>query len=365
MTHEPHARTVLNSADLARLREFLATASAFSAAVGNAIQVRMVLDTNAILRDLIYLSERREKAGIRTSIQELISSQTLIPYAPSVAVQEVEKYLPRIAKKRRIAVEHLQEVWADYRMSLHFCDLKLETSGEASNVRDPKDLPFIQLAVAVGAGGIVTNDKDIPAMGGNPVHLDCIIHLRDYARAKHLELTFHLGGVLMLVVGVGAIVGLVKLLQGIIQAIGRSPAWFKLGLAAAVVIAIAHPRSRTFLVERFNALKTNIKRGALNLREPLGDVGSKFADAQKSASIALSKAQETISGNKRIALSILVYAICLASTGPLPMAEIERKVLVSGYKTRSKTFRNYLLRVLKQDTRLHCTKDGRWGLVQA
>lgn len=214
MIQEQTDKLVLNSADLAKLREFIATTRMLSEALGNAIQVRVVLDSNAILRDLIWLSRKRVNAKVKTSIQELIVSQTLIPYAPSVAKQEIEKHLPQVAVKQGIPVEVLQDIWADYQKSLNFCDVKVEVPENIKDIRDPNDLPFIQLAEEVGASGIATNDKDIAAMGGNRIHFDCIIQLRDYSRAKHLELTLRISGVLLAGVGVGALVRNRKDVQG-------------------------------------------------------------------------------------------------------------------------------------------------------
>lgn len=363
MVPEQPIKSVLNSANLATLREVIATTRVLREAIGNAIQVRVVLDTNVILRDLIYLSKRRGKVGVRTSIQELIVSQTLIPYAPSVAIHEVERNLPSIAGKRHVAVEVMQEVWVEYRKSLHFCDVKREVSEDERDARDPTDLPFIQLAKKIGAGGIATNDKDIPAMGGNSIHFDCIIQLRDYARAKQLELTIQFGGMVLMVAGVTALIALVRVFQNIIRSIGQLPTAVKLVLVGAVVFVIAHPKSREAVAGRLKALGSGMKNGVLDLRGPFSEAVNKFADAQKSANAALSKAQQVVAKSKRTALSIHVYAICLASKRPLLPVEIERKVLTAGYKTRSKALQKYLLRVLKQDARLYCTNDGRWGIA--
>lgn len=361
MSTEPERpiESALNNADLATLREFIATTQVLSHAIGNVIQVRVVLDTNMILRDVIYLSERRHKAGIRTSIQELIISQTLIPYAPSVAKYEVEKSLPEIARKRRMSAEVLQGVWAEYAKSLNFCEVATETTEDKKNVRDPKDLPFIQLAKEIRAGGIATDDKDIPAMGGTGIQLDCIIQLRDYARAKHIELAIRLGGTLLIAASIGALIGLIKIL---IQLVGRSPAWIKLALLGTAVFVIAHPKSREFIAGKLKVFGSSVKNG---LEEPFSEVLTKYSEAQKNASATLSKTLEVIEVSVRTPLSVHVYATCLASKNPLSPAEIERKVFTAGYKTRSKDFQKYLLRVLKQDTRLQRTHDGKWCIAKA
>lgn len=361
---EQPEKSVLKSAGLAHLRELIATTRLLSETIANAIQVRIVLDTNAILRDLIWLSKRRPNAEARTSIQELIVSQTLIPYAPTAARGEVEKHLVTIAAKQRIAIEVIRGVWADYQQTLHFCEVKVEAPNNAEGIRDLNDLPFIQLAREVGASGIATNDKDIAAMGGNAIHFDCIIQLRDYSRAKHTELTFHVGGIVVAAVGIGALAGIARTFQTIIQAIARLPPWVKLVFIAAAVFAIAHPKSREAIVSNLKALGSQIQNGVLHFRKPFTDAVGNFAEAHQRANAALSKARKTISAPKRIPLSTHVYAVCLASSRPLSSAEIERKVLAAGYKTRSKSFKAYLQRTLKEDKRFYSIEGDRWGVVK-
>src|SRR5712692_6528722 len=154
----------LKSDDLAMLREFLATARLLGDTFENAIQLRVILNSNAIVSDLIWLSKKRIKPEARTSIQELVASQTLIPYAPSVAKLEIEKHIADVALKKGIPEEQLRNVWANYQKSVHFCDVEIETQEDNARVRDPNDLPFIRLEEQIGASGIVTNDKDIAAM---------------------------------------------------------------------------------------------------------------------------------------------------------------------------------------------------------
>ncbi len=354
----------LKSDDLAMLREFLATARLLGDTFENAIQLRVILDSNAIVSDLIWLSKKRIKPEARTSIQELVASQTLIPYAPSVAKLEIEKHIADVALKKGIPEEQLRNVWANYQKSVHFCDVEIETQEDNARVRDPNDLPFIRLEEQIGASGIVTNDKDIAAMGGNRINFDCIIQLRDYSRAKHLELTFGVGGMFLAAISVGAILGLVKILQSLIQAIARLPPWIQIMLVAGVVFVVAHPKTRKVVGDYVKSLGAKIQDGVLNLKEPFNEALNKVTKAQESANASLIRVQEIVQGDKRVPLRVHVYALCLASNIPLSIAQIERKVFAAGYKTRSEKFKSYLLSILKKDDRLGCTADGRWSIIR-
>ena len=57
--------------------------------------------------------------------------------------------------------------------------------------------------------------------------------------------------------------------------------------------------------------------------------------------------------------------ICLRSEKPLAADEIARRILVNGYSSRSKTFTDYVRRVLRQDGRFVTNAEGQWMLRAA
>jgi hypothetical protein len=57
--------------------------------------------------------------------------------------------------------------------------------------------------------------------------------------------------------------------------------------------------------------------------------------------------------------------ICLRSDEPLAVDEIARRILANGYSSRSKTFTDYVRRLLRQDDRFVANAGGLWMLHAA
>jgi predicted nucleic acid-binding protein len=348
-------------ASLAQIRELIATAKLLRDTIGNVIQLRVVLDTNAIFHDLIWLCKKRSNRQAMTSIQELIESQTLIPYAPYHVRREIEKHIADIAKKQKLTERELRDAWGSYQKALTFCNIKVQPTEINKNVRDPNDLPFIKLADQIGASGIVTRDKDIQAMGGNPICLDCIIELRDYARAKHIELSFRLGTVLFVSVSFAALWGVIKIIKGMISVVSNLPTWTKVILILGAIFLIAHRPAREAVGKRLTSVGKKIRGGIRTTKEPLAELAQKAVSAQQIASDALAKVERRLpSANRKAPLTTAAYAICLAAGSPLSLLELERKLLAAGYRSKSKNLSSYLCRCLEADERFYKHEDGNW-----
>jgi hypothetical protein len=67
---------------------------------------------------------------------------------------------------------------------------------------------------------------------------------------------------------------------------------------------------------------------------------------------------------KQTALSH-VRLVCLRSKEPLSEVEIAQRVLANGYSSRSKTFTDYVRRLLRQDGRFVGSARGLWALRAA
>lgn len=145
----------------------------------------MVVDTNRVLSDLLWITKVRKNPEARPDLIEVADSTVGILYAPKALRSEVKKYIPWLAKEKGVSISALLAAWTDYQKRITF-----RPNGplkKAVSVRDPKDLPFINVANSVQAVGIISADHDIPAMGGRVISLGTIRKLRDYARAKVFE----------------------------------------------------------------------------------------------------------------------------------------------------------------------------------
>lgn len=148
-------------------------------------RVSMVVDTNRVLSDLLWITKVRKNPEARPDLIEVADSTVGILYAPKALRAEVKKYIPWLAKEKGVSKSALLAAWTDYQKRITF-----RPNGprkKAVLVRDPKDLPFINVANSVQAVGIISADHDIPAMGGRVISLGTIRKLRDYARAKVFE----------------------------------------------------------------------------------------------------------------------------------------------------------------------------------
>ncbi|MCI0618241.1 hypothetical protein L0244_35130, partial [bacterium] len=69
--------------------------------------------------------------------------------------------------------------------------------------------------------------------------------------------------------------------------------------------------------------------------------------------------------SRRLPLKTVAYAVCVSSTEPLSLHEIDRKVRIGGYQSRAKSLTSYLRRIMRQDSRFVCLSDGKWTISRA
>ncbi len=84
-------------------------------------------------------------------------------------------------------------------------------------------MPYIVLSEDIGAAGVVSLDHHITAMGGIMAEPDVIMQIRQYARAKSVELTIQLGGYSLTVVGMVSVMGVGEQLVTLAQLSLDSP----------------------------------------------------------------------------------------------------------------------------------------------
>lgn len=117
--------------------------------------MRLVVDTNVILSSLIRDSASRK----------LFLNGEHVLYIPEHALAEVERHLPEIARKAKMEQGDVQAI---LEMVLSPVEVVPESiiigaMSEANSIMlkiDPGDVPFIACALAIGADGIITYDKD-------------------------------------------------------------------------------------------------------------------------------------------------------------------------------------------------------------
>ncbi len=319
------------------------------------VQVRLVLDANLVQRELRWRLRSRKNEKARSALHEAIDSGTLIAFAPTALIREIDKHIPDIAQYAKVSEEKARNEWGKLRQLIHFHEPGFGTA--PAEYVDPDDAPYKQVCIELGANAVYSKDSHFKSMDVPLLMLDLDQIFREYARANSIKLAFHIGSAFTLTISVGVLKELLKLCG---RGIERVPVPLKIGFLVGIGGLLIHPRSRIKIIEACRQLW-----GKLNnpqFRAVLGSVALQVAEAHQSAKAASKKIEEALP--KAAKRSALVHAreICVVEKVPLPLAVIETRMRAAGYVSRSKNFRIYLSRILRCNQGFFETSPGMWTL---
>ena len=359
-----HAR----SDDLARVQDHLRRNPEIRAISIPFEHLPLVIDTNRVLQDLAWIAKRKNP-DVRNWLQELCASGFATLYAPEQLIGEVETHLAILAENVGVPRAALEAAWANYVSLINFIPTEhLELPDAESGARDPSDLPFLAAQKAVGAHGILSKDKDIAAMGALVVKHEALRFAVEFARNQSVVVGGTVLGSGTLVLSGAVIYGAFKGAAAMFRGYRRLPGWLQVLIPLAVVgtaaFAIFHAPTRA----RIRGLVGRAKPWLNEVRERGGELlGQYLAEMQEAdgkAKAALTLLREQVPPpSRKLALKQLAYRACVESKVPLSDAEIENRVLMQGYVSRSKDFRRYIRMVLRSDERLALTNAG-WSLTK-
>lgn len=351
-------RDVLWPSDNLRfLREFVYCLPQLTPIIGELPQVRIVIDANVALAELIYRLKNRRDPEARTGLHEVIAAGTVIAYAPFALVREVETRIPQIAALKRIPQYRLHEEWIKFRTLLHFYEPEAPVAPLGPEVADPKDLPYRDLWAEIGARGVYSKDAHLPRMGAPLITVDVVIALRDYSRAASVDVGIKIGGVVAIAVGVEFLRAIVAFSVAAGRGFYRLPTAVKVLIVALLTIAVAHPTSRKMIRTRLSAVLKELGEIALPL---LTKASTSLSIAQRDKALRWETANTNLPAGKRQTAKTHLRAVCAAAKKPLNLFELERRVLAAGYVSRAKDFRAYLKRILHEDSRFVQVQPGCW-----
>jgi len=332
----------------------------FRQLLGDVVQIVMVLDASAIQGELRWRLASRTNPTARTRLHEVINSGVVIAFAPIFLKQEIEKYLPLIASKTGVTIETATAEWQRVQSLIRF----YAPTGDGTKFAlvDPKDSDYALTAKELGADFVRTTDPHFARMGVPVIGPELDSVLRDYARATSILVTVKIGSGLAVTFGIQVFV---EMIRGIAEMIRKLPPAIKLILGIAVAIALLHPTSREKLIEWLKRLWVRLRETKPVLVSISQNAVKHLAEAAKTSRTAgeVIKSRLPVRG-KQTALSY-VRLVCLRSEEPLTAAEIARRVLASGYFSRSKTFTAYVRWLLMQDGRFVAKAEGLWMLRAA
>ena len=352
-------RTLVRSDLLPALLSFVEK-SAEAASFLRISRFRLVIDANPVVRDLYWIHKTRRDLGARSDLRELLASGLVIPYAPPDLDRDVRDQFPRLCADHGIPVDGLEQSWRDYKSIIKIVSPR---DARAKSLRplaakDYEDLPYAQLALQIGAAGIVTSDRHFQGTGIVICAPDTIKVLRTHARAAATELTISLGaGGTMVASGFVAF----KALTVTSQALRRMPLALQLALIGVALASALSPdlRRRVAHVARSCGEATSEFVAPL-----LAQVGESWREAQSA------RVQHPVAHlSNRRPLTLVDHAViaCAEASSPLSLAEIAARAPKTGYTSDSdRAYQStYLRRALSTDGRFERTLDRRWKLANA
>jgi predicted nucleic acid-binding protein len=204
------------SDDLLRLRELSLNWAPLFRMLEIGPQLRVVIDTNVIIEDLLFVATKLRNPANRTALQEVIDSGVVVALAPYELLEEVEEKITLFADERGIPEESLRRAWSEYLPRISFVDVGRASAEEEAAAADPDDLPFVRLCQQLDADAVVSRDRHIRAMGARSVNKEVMIHVREYARAKAPEVTLRFGALIITFPVAAGTHALVKVLRKLV-----------------------------------------------------------------------------------------------------------------------------------------------------
>lgn len=355
----PNLEAMLHSDLLPKLVVLLNAFPSMKPLFPKLLQLRLVLDANRVRGELYWRLKKRRNSQNRSSLHEAIDSGVVVFFAPEHIKWEIEKHYEDIAIQTGSTVARVKQEWAHFQSFLRFYAPKIRPS-PTQTYADIDDFPYLAAWKEVDTQAIYTTDPHLAAMGAPVVSVLIDTHLRDYARASTVQIAVAIGYSASFVVGWEFLQVVYKLLACCLRAIRQLPPAVQIGLVAAGLICVAHPKSRAKLKKGWNALKNS------EAMSVLGDAIIDFA-------VQVNRAAERAEANYRIVEAALperqkrpllmhARAVCVAAGSPLALAEMERQIRLGGYVSRSQSFRQYLRRVLRSDNSFVEVKPGEWSI---
>jgi hypothetical protein len=335
---------------------------ALSPLLREVIQVRLVLDANIVQGELRWRLRKRRDPTARSGLQEAIDAGVVIGFVPTFLKTEIEEHILRIAAETGTSETQVRGEWDAFQGILHFYEPRpLPPIGP--DCVDPDDIAYKKACEELGAVAVYSRDTDFRSMKVPVISVEIDLTLRKYARASSIKMGVTIGSSATIIMGVEAIRELYRAMRSLVAGFRRLPGFLQLAIAAGVLVFLAHPRTREKIGHLWQSICLAADKAKPALLAVLGSFGSQFCAAALAARQSSEEIQSLLptTSVKRSALTY-ARAICLIGREPLSLVEIERRMREDGYSSRSKNFRSYLGRVLRESKQFVKISPGLWTL---
>ena len=246
--------------------QLLANYPQLSTCLTEPLTFNLIIDTNVVIGDILWLTQKRENKSATTEILELIQNKTVIAYAPNVLKKEIKENIPQIAQKKGISEKPLLLVWQEYEKHITFLPYKDSKKLKKQCERDPQDRPFIALQAKHGYP-VYSKDKDIYAMGGKIINASLVSDLKEYSRSAEISYSLK-------IVGMGSVLLSASTIKALFKGILRIPKEI-LGISLLVLfLLLLHEPSR-------KSIFSSLKAGGSKLTEFLNIICEAVASQAK------------------------------------------------------------------------------------
>ncbi len=246
--------------------------------LGPLAQFVIVVDTNVILRDLIWLVSKRKKPDAVTELMECIMAGTIVVYVTRSVLAEVDEHVTTIAADQNISEVALRQEWVKYRKLIRVRTPRKALVDRYKDGQDPDDAPTIALEKMLRADGILSKDTDIVAMGGLVIEMDFTKQAKDYSRKTAIAATIRFSGGTVMLVSWSTLALIWKSIQGATASFKRLPAPAQLILFVAIVAVASDRRARQRVTAMLVQMNESVSCYWPDVLSLLTSMGTKLAE---------------------------------------------------------------------------------------
>jgi len=225
-------------------------------------------------------------------------------------------------------------------------------------------VPYKAACEELGADAVYSRDGHFQAMNVPLIaNRSTGLALRDYARSSSVMLGISFSSGLVLTISFATLRATYFMVEKLLVGFVNLPTWAKLVIAAAAAIAVAHPKSRTKLVEAWGYVREAIGAVTPGLQGAIEAVAVRFLESHQNAAQKRSELQSALPKPRRRTALQHARSICLVNKEPLSLTEIERRMRTGGYASLSTNFPAYLRRRMRASKQFVEVVPGQWALT--
>jgi predicted nucleic acid-binding protein len=280
----------IRSDSLAHLRTSIEHFQRLNLDLGLVAQFSLVIDTNIVIKELLWLSRSRRDPNAKSGLVEVVDANTVKLFGPPALFEEVLEKIPVVSAELAVDAQVMFEHWYEFKKFIQLEVPDPSLTQELQSGIDPDDAPFVALQRTIDAAGILSKDPHITAMGGHRVSLDCIFYLRDYSRNSAIEMSIKVAGTSLLIAGVASIGAACRAARSLSAAYVRLPDWVKLTLVVGGLLALSNPKARTATVNLVQRLAKGISEASPKAIGLISDVACSAYENQSRAQLNLKRA---------------------------------------------------------------------------